>query len=179
MKLTDRLRCVRDCLPAGTPTDVRHAFLVLATYADADGRMFPSLVTLADDMGVSLDSARRRIRRAVRTGYLTIDHAGGVRGSGDKTLYRLVPKGCIHTTLSAPGQSVQKGGTDASEGWHPRRERVASAQPEGPEGPEAAVGADGAALPTIGPCDYCEKTAAIHIDEVGARECDDCALLPA
>jgi hypothetical protein len=108
---TTWLRCVRDDA-VGVGPEAKHLLMVIASYADAEGRCYPSLDTLASGMGLADGrSARRRVRLAIESGWLAQEHAG--RWKGDPSRYRLTPVGCIHAkgvqddTLSAGS----KGGT--------------------------------------------------------------------
>lgn len=60
---------------AALGTNERILLLVLATYADANGKSFPSLDTLAVDTGMSVPRVRRAIERAERLGWLTCDRS--------------------------------------------------------------------------------------------------------
>lgn len=113
----DWILCIRD---DGTelPPDVRHVLMVMATYANAEGRCYPSLRTLADDMGLKdARSARWRVRRAVERGWLVKE--GGGRWKGDPPRWRITPQGCVHAkgVATAPLSVATKGvAADAKEG---------------------------------------------------------------
>ncbi|MGI8657379.1 MAG: helix-turn-helix domain-containing protein [Candidatus Limnocylindria bacterium] len=86
--------------------------MTLVNWADDDGRGFPSNKTLAEAMKVNVKNVKRRIRRAVASGWLVIEHQG--RWKGDPNRYRITPQGCAHS-LKAPNdgglRSTAKGVT--------------------------------------------------------------------
>src|SRR5690349_20290995 len=55
-----------------TLPDCIQVFAALAKYADREGRCFPGLDTLADDLGVSRATVKRRIKALREAGWLTI-----------------------------------------------------------------------------------------------------------
>ena len=126
---------MRDAADEDLPSGVRHLLLVLATYADADGRCHPSLETLGSRMGTTRNTARRRVRSAVELGWLVLDHQG--RWNGDSSHYRLTPKG-VHREPHAADRK----------GVHQRPERGPSATGKGsmvdPEGSKNLPERDGA-----------------------------------
>ena len=73
------------------PSGVKHLLHVMTTYANADGRCWPSLKRLAGDMGVSREAVRYRVQTAAREGWIVIDQKGRWKGSSAR--YRLTPKG--------------------------------------------------------------------------------------
>lgn len=110
MKWYEWTRYVRDHCDA--PSDVKALLLYLATYADAEGRCFPSLETLAANLGVHRDTAKRRRNRAVQLGWLVIERLGRWRRA--PTLYRLVPKGGVGASLPR----TQRGASVGAKGVH-------------------------------------------------------------
>lgn len=95
------VQLIRDTCDA--PADVRAFLMVLASYADAEGVCWPSLDTLARNLGIHRDSAKRRRDRAVSSGWLVILAPG--RWKGTRTRYQLQTKGSVH----APLPSAQRG----------------------------------------------------------------------
>ena len=115
--------CVRE--HAGElPTLTRHLLAVLATYADKDGRCYPTLATLGRVMGIHRNTARRQTRIAVAAGWL-VKESGG-RWKGDPTHYRITPKGCAHDPLT----ESQRGALSAPKGTSQVPQRVPPVVPE-------------------------------------------------
>jgi hypothetical protein len=109
------VRHIRDNCDA--PPDVRAFLLVLATYADADGLCWPSLETVAGNLGIHPDSAKRRRNRAVELGWLKIKSPG--RWKGTSTRYLLQPK----VGVGAPLGTVERGASVPAKGVHGRRSK--------------------------------------------------------
>jgi hypothetical protein len=93
MRPHDWILCARDHADE-LPPGARHALLVLATYADENGRCYPSMRRLGAIMGVSKSAAQRRIEVLVALDWLLVEHVG--RYVGDPNRYRITPTGCPH-----------------------------------------------------------------------------------
>lgn len=72
-----------------SPTQ-KFVLMMLAEYADAEGRCFPSVETLAADTGFSDRAVQKAIRGLVAAGFLVIEKGGG-RGHSNR--YRVAVKG--------------------------------------------------------------------------------------
>jgi hypothetical protein len=112
--LRDRFR---ESDPDDPPPEIRSLLMFMASYADADGRCYPSLKTLAQVMGVHPTTAKRRRNRAVDLGWLRIVSRG--RWVGTKTRYQLVLKGSVGASLPAP----QRGASRPPKGERGRSEK--------------------------------------------------------
>ena len=74
------LRLQRKVLRSALPADVRFAALVMALYADEDGgSIFPTIDTLAADMGVSRATVKRQRKKLCDLGVLVKARPGGGR----------------------------------------------------------------------------------------------------
>jgi hypothetical protein len=147
----DWIMCIRDH-GSELPPDVRHVLLVLATYANAEGRCHPSLRTLADSMGLKdARSARWRVRRAIQRGWLVKE--GGGRWKGDPPRWRITPQGCVHAkgVATAPLATEAKGVAADAKGGRGVRAKGVSRYPrtsmnvQEPAGPSPVVVATGPA----------------------------------
>lgn len=110
------MRCIRDCPADGVPPGVRALLMVMATYADQDGRCYPGLEAMMAALGVDRATVKRRRAVAVKLGRLVVEHTGRYRG--DRTRYRLIPVGCLHARgKGRGGASLRDEGRGA--GAHP------------------------------------------------------------
>lgn len=144
MKWTEWTRCVRD--HADLPEGPKFALLVLSTYADANGRCYPAMATLAGIMGVDRTTAQRLVHACIRLGWLLLEHQGRYRG--DRNRYRITPQGCPHAEARKGGRGAalrskqkgskidplpakQKGSKKRPKGLQKTPERAAPVLPEG------------------------------------------------
>ena len=87
------LRLQRAVLQSTIRPDLRFLAMVLALYADDDGtNIFPALKTLADNLGTTESSVKRKRRALVDAGVLTKD-GGGFRGRTARYRFNLARLG--------------------------------------------------------------------------------------
>jgi hypothetical protein len=103
--------------------EVRHFLHVLATYADGEGRCFPSLDTLARNLGIRRAAAKHRRDLAVAEGYLEVELKGRWRSA--PTHYRLVRKGSVQQAHSG----AERGRLSAKKGVGSVKKGVGGATP--------------------------------------------------
>ena len=109
MKWYEWTRHVRDECDA--PPDVKALLVTMSTYADDEGRCWPSLAKLAANLNVHPDTAKRRRNRAVQLGWLVIEAPG--RWHGTPTRYRIRKGGTY-----APLRTEERGASMGRKGVH-------------------------------------------------------------
>jgi hypothetical protein len=151
---TDWLKCLRDHSEARG--SVRTLLFVIATYADDEGRCYPSLDKLAAGVGLRRRQIIKLVQQATDRGYLAIEQRG--LGRGHSTRYRLLngvsectlcraEKGARRDTLS-PGEKVH---SRTRKGALQGTEKVHSSAPEGSKNLPEHAREDGALLaPVLG-----------------------------
>lgn len=87
--------CLRD---TGLPIGASHCGLILSTYANRDGRSFPSLNTLAADMRCSKSSVQRRLKLLLAEGVIV--------ASGSQHRRRVYLLQCGHNADHVEGVKV-------------------------------------------------------------------------
>lgn len=58
---------------AKLPTNEKFLLVMMANYADANGRCWPSVQTLTDDTGMSRRSVQRAIKELVKRGFVKVE----------------------------------------------------------------------------------------------------------
>lgn len=76
---------------AKLPTGEKIVLLMMANYADADGKCWPSLTTLSRDTGLSKSTVQRAIKSLVKQGLVKTE-ARTYRGRTISNVYKLKTK---------------------------------------------------------------------------------------
>lgn len=100
----------------GVPMTEKFALVVLANYADDKHSCFPSQRRIADDMGASVETARRAVKKLEERGLVSREKRGnGVGGRSSDRYVLALPATTLPVNLPGKGRGV----TGQSEGGLP------------------------------------------------------------
>jgi hypothetical protein len=126
----DRIKRIRE---SGLQATDRLVMLILASYANAEGRCWPSVQTIADDSGLNERTARRVLRRLEKAKHLRKDGAGP-RGT---TAYIVATPGRRPPRAQRPRGAESPPGRESGEGGQKVPEGEGTAPPEESIGEES------------------------------------------
>jgi hypothetical protein len=107
---------------------------VLASYAGPDGRCWPGVRALADDMGLSVRSARHHVNTLIAQGFVVVANPERVRGQLRVLICTWIPGAevihkCAGDPRTPPEQSARLDGPSARLGGHEVRGSAAQNKP--------------------------------------------------